>query len=140
MNCVFQEGRGSSYSVFRCSIEAADSRWGTLSGEVVSLTPDNKISGNSDNAALFGISNTKMRFTSTPFMAASSLPDLNLTIDGTDYVVSMDAAGQLASTPALPTGVSIVSSVTAQLRGELLSNTIQQSILLYLTNPRMHWV
>ena len=113
-----EEGRLTAY--FDAQLKLQIVAGGTLSGEVVSLTPDNKISGNSDNAALFGISNTKMRFTSTPFMAASSLPDLNLTVDGTDYAVSMDAAGQLASTPALPTGVSIVSSVTSSAAGRVV--------------------
>ena len=56
---------------------------GTLSGEVITVTSDGKISGNSDNAALFGLATTKMRFASTEFTASAGLSNLNLTIDGT---------------------------------------------------------
>ena len=51
---------------------------GTLSGQIVTVTSDGKISGNSDNAALFGLTTTKMRFASTPFTASAGLPNLKL--------------------------------------------------------------
>ena len=35
---------------------------GTLSGDIVKVTSDSKISGNSDNAALFGLANDKNAF------------------------------------------------------------------------------
>ena len=53
-----------------------------------------------------------MRFASTPFTASAGLPNLNLTIDGTAYAVAMDSAGALTASPALPSGISIVPTVT----------------------------
>ena len=93
---------------------------GTLSGEVITVTTDGKISGNSDNAALFGLATTKMRFASSAFMASAGLSDLNLTIDGTAYVIAMDSAGAITPSPALPTGVSIVSTVTGSADGKVV--------------------
>ena len=93
---------------------------GTLSGQVITVTGDDKISGNSDNAALFGLATTKMRFASTSFMASASLPNLDLSINGTDYSVAMDSAGVLTPSPALPTGVTITSTVTGSTAGRVV--------------------
>ena len=76
-----EEGRLTAYFDDQKSLQVVAG--GTLSGEIVTVTSDGKISGNSDNAAIFGLSTTKMRFASTEFIASASLSSLNLTIDGT---------------------------------------------------------
>ena len=113
-----EEGRLTAYfdSQHKLQIVAG----GTLSGEIISVTADGKISGNSDNAALFGLSTTKMRFASTAFTASASLPNLNLTINNTDYTVSMDSAGVLTPSPALPAGMTITSTVTGSTDGRVV--------------------
>ena len=93
---------------------------GTLSGQIITVTSDEKISGNSDNAALFGLTTTKMRFASTSFMASASLANLNLSINDTDYAIAMDSAGVLTPSPALPSGVSITSTVTGSTAGRVV--------------------
>ena len=93
---------------------------GTLSGDMVKVTSDSKISGNSDNAALFGLATTKMRFASTSFMAGPSMADLNLTIDDTDYTISMGPSGGVTPSPALPAGVTVTSTVTGSTAGRVV--------------------
>ena len=93
---------------------------GTLSGQVISVTPDAKISGNSDNAALFGLDTNKMRFASTAFVATAGLQNLNLTINGSAHAIAMNSVGAITSTPALPTGVSIVSTVSGSVSGRVV--------------------
>ncbi len=113
-----EEGRLTAYFDDQKKLQVVAG--GTLSGEVITVTSDSKISGNSDNAAIFGLSTTKMRFASTEFMASASLPSLNLTIDGTLHVIAMDSAGALTSSPSLPSGVSISSTVTGSSNGRVV--------------------
>ncbi len=113
-----EEGRLTAYFDDQKKLQVVAG--GTLSGEVITVTSDSKISGNSDSAAIFGISTAKMRFASTEFMASASLPSLNLTIDGTSYEIAMDSAGVLTSSPSLPSGVSITSSVTGSANGRVV--------------------
>ena len=61
-----------------------------------------------------------MRFASVPFVASAGLSNLNLTINGTAHTIAMNSSGALASTPALPTGVSIVSTVTSSAEGRVV--------------------
>ena len=93
---------------------------GTLSGDIVKVTSDSKISGNSDNAILFGLQTTKMRFASTPLTSTSSMGELSLTSDGMDYSISMGPSGGLTPSPALPTGVSVTSTVTSSTAGRVV--------------------
>ena len=93
---------------------------GTLSGDLVKVTSDSKISGNSDNAALFGLATTKMRFASTPLMAGSSMNDLELIINETNYTISMGPSGGVTPSPSLPTGVSVTSTVTSSTLGRVV--------------------
>ena len=90
---------------------------GTLSGQIVTVTSDGKISGNSNNAALFGLATTKMRFASTEFTASAGLPNLRLSINGTAHTVAMNPAGALTITPALPSGITINSNVSGSANG-----------------------
>ena len=93
---------------------------GTLSGDMVKVTSDSKISGNSDNAALFGLTTTKMRFASTPLMAGSSMNDLELIINEINYTISMGPSGGVTPSPSLPTGVSVTSTVTSSTEGRVV--------------------
>ena len=93
---------------------------GTLSGDMVKVTSDSKISGNSDNAALFGLSTTKMRFASTPLMASSSMNDLELIINEENYTISMGPSGGVTPSPSLPAGVSVISTVTSSTEGRVV--------------------
>ena len=113
-----EEGRLTAYFDDQKKLQVVAG--GTLSGEVITVTSDSKISGNSDNAAIFGLSTTKMRFASTEFIASASLPSLNLTIDGTPHVIAMDSTGALTSSPSLPSGVSISSTVTGSSNGRVV--------------------
>ena len=113
-----EDGRLTAYFDDQKKLQVAAG--GTLSGQVVTVTSDGKISGNSDGAALFGLATTKMRFASTPFVASAGLSNLNLTINGTAHAIAMNSSGALSSTPALPTGVSIVSSVTSSAAGRVV--------------------
>ena len=94
-----EEGRLTAYFDSQKKLQVVAG--GTLSAEVITVTSDSKISGNSDNAAMFGLSTAKMRFASTEFMAVL-FASLNLTIDGTSHAISMDSAGALTSSPSLP--------------------------------------
>ena len=93
---------------------------GTLSGDSIKVTSDSKISGNSDSAALFGLAATKMRFASTLLTSASSMDELNLMIDGTEYAISMGPSGGVTPFPLLPSGVSITSTVTSTTAGRVV--------------------
>ena len=93
---------------------------GTLSGQIVRVTSDGKISGNSDSAALFGLATTKMRFAGIPFTASAGLPNLNFTVNGTAHSVAMNSAGALTTTPALPNGIAITSTVSASANGRVI--------------------
>ena len=113
-----EEGRLTAY--FDNQLKLQIIAGGTLSGQVVTVTPDTKISGNSDNATSFGLNTTKMRFASTEFTAAADLPSLNLTINNTIHTVTMDANGVLTTAPALPNGVLINSTVTGSDSGRVI--------------------
>ena len=93
---------------------------GTLSGDMVKVTSDSKISGNSDNAALFGLATTKMRFASTPLIAGSSMNDLELIINEENYTISMGPSGGVTPSPSLPAGVSVISTVTSSTEGRVV--------------------
>ena len=93
---------------------------GTLSGDKIKVTSDSQISGNSDNAALFGLATTKMRFASTALMSGSSMDDLNLTINDVNYTISMGPSGGVTPSPSLPTGVSVTSTVTSTTEGRVV--------------------
>ncbi len=113
-----EEGRLTAY--FDNQLKLQIIAGGTLSGQVVTVTSDTKISGNSDNATSFGLNTTKMRFASTKFTAAADLPSLNLTINNTIHTVTMDANGILTTAPALPNGVLINSTVTGSDSGRVI--------------------
>ena len=73
-----------------------------------------------------------------PLCASAGLSNLNLTIDGTAYVIAMDSAGAITPSPALPTGVSIVSTVTGSADGKVVIEYDPQLTALCLTNHKMH--
>ena len=113
-----EEGRLTAYFDNQNKLQVVAG--GTLSGQIITVTSDEKISGNSNNATIFGLTSTKMRFASTAFTASASLPNLNLTIDGTNYVIGMNASGALTSSPTLPSGVTISSTVTGSSNGRVI--------------------
>ena len=81
---------------------------GSLSGQPITVSSDEKYAQNSAAASAFGLTSNMMRFAGQPITPNVNMAPLRFSIDDTDIQASFDASGNLITTPAsLPSGLRI---------------------------------
>ena len=94
---------------------------GSLSGQAITITGNNKVANNSAAAARFGLSSTKMRFTGQDIAPSNGSEPLTFSYNDIDITVSLDSGGNISTFPAfLPDDIEVSFSETTPGRGRLI--------------------
>jgi|GEM_PF-772568 len=81
---------------------------GSLSGQPITVSSDEKYAQNSAHAAAFGLTSNMMRFAGQPVTPNVNMAPLRFSFDDTDIQLSFNASGNLITTPApLPSGLGV---------------------------------
>ena len=94
---------------------------GTLSGQSITLTGDNKVANNQAAAVRFGLATTQMRFSGQDIAPTAGMEPLALSYNGEDIKVFMDTSGNIRTEPfTLPADMAVTFSETTSGHGRLI--------------------
>ena len=94
---------------------------GSLSGQAITVTGDNKVANNSAAAARFGLASTKMRFSGQDIAPSNSVEPLTFNYNGLDISVIIDSGGGIRTSPGfLPDDLEVSFSETTPGRGRVM--------------------
>ena len=94
---------------------------GTLSGQPITLTGNNKVANNQAAAARFGLATTQMRFSGQDIAPTTGMEPLAFSYNGEDIKVLMDTSGNIRTEPlTLPADMAVTFSETTPGRGRLI--------------------
>jgi len=94
---------------------------GSLSGQAITITGNNKVANNSAAAARFGLASTKMRFSGQDIAPSNGADPLTFRYNGTDITVRLDTAGSIRTQPtSLPDDLDVSFSETTPGRGRVM--------------------
>ena len=80
---------------------------GSLSGAPIKLATDTKVAGNSLAAKSFGLNAATTRLAGQTVTLSSVMEDFKLTFDSTSVTVSLDASGNVTTTPSSVSGLTL---------------------------------
>ena len=93
---------------------------GTLSGQSITLTGNNKVANNQAAAAQFGIATTQMRFSGQDIAPTAGMEPLALSYNGENINVFVDGSEIFAPSLTLPADMEVTFSETTLGRGRLI--------------------
>ena len=114
-----EEGRLTAY--FDADHKLQIFAGGSLSGQAITVTGNNRVANNSAAAARFGLASTKMRFSGQDIAPSNGADPLTFSYNGTDITVRLDTGGRIHTEPAsLPGDLEVSFSETMPGRGRVM--------------------
>ena len=94
---------------------------GSLSGQSITITGNNKVANNSSAAERFGLASTKMRFSGQEIAPSNGSEPLTFSYNGTDITVNLDSGGSVRTFPvSLPDDLEVSFFETSPGRGRIM--------------------